>query len=152
MSNTHLILDDWTEGKIRIRYHFPDDEIDLDTGAALGEGGEVSVEEPQVIPNDESLEDWEAWVAEKLAAESGAERDSYGWFWETPGAAKKVLASIRKKIKAGPGVLPDVTISHKAASAALCVINGALNAAQENDDTDALKIAQKELKKVLKIK
>jgi hypothetical protein len=86
-----LVVQVSREYKVRLQWevHLDDDEIDL--GGCLGDDATRETPEP---PTDR--EGYETWLAEKLARESGAERDVIGFYWETEAKAKKVLSQIRE--------------------------------------------------------
>lgn len=141
---TNLIIDEWSTNHVRLVWHFPD-EGDYDTGGHLGEGiHDEGSPPPKVVKgNPESLEAWETWAATHIAIELGAERDSQGFYWDTTAAARKVLAAINKRIKAGPEAEPDVMITAETARAALLWLQG------ERVEGSKAKTAIKELKQAL---
>lgn len=67
-------------------------------GAVLGEDSNIL---DKAKPNAaEEREAWEYYTANKLAQETGPERDQVGFYWESQSAARGVLRVIRATFKA----------------------------------------------------
>lgn len=78
--------------------------VDGEEGAEVGDCP-ISGRGPE--PDDRS--DWECWVAERIAAESGAAtpRRCYGFRWETRSQATAVLRQIKEAWRHRERPLPD---------------------------------------------
>ena len=74
-----------------------------------GEEGGIIGDDPKsgTGPEPTDRDDWETWIAAKLARESGAERDSRGFHWPSAKAAAAVLRLIKAAWKNRTTPLPD---------------------------------------------
>lgn len=76
--------------RVRICWDFEDDE-----GAHLGE--DVDPEYLNKTP-PEDREEWEGWIANKVASESNPNRD-HCYYWESVKEARAVLRGIKERLK-----------------------------------------------------
>lgn len=78
-------------GRFTIDWHLAEEG---DVGGRLGQS---TIDGTGEAPTDR--DDYEHWLASKIAKESGAQRDHSGFFWDSHSEAQGVLRKIKEALK-----------------------------------------------------
>lgn len=90
----HLTIADLGDGVYHIAWYLVEDQ---DFGAYVGETDRYGEDEPN---RSKEPENWECWMADKVAAEDPYHLDDHiGFYWESASAAKKVITRINAAFK-----------------------------------------------------